>query len=334
MTLPPHRFLLSTRIRRVTLPFSSFLLLVVFAATACDSTGGDSSPTTPDPRLPSTPTPSPPPAPPPPTPPEAPTGLRVVGQGATETHMFIDLEWNAVPDAALYRLEVDWDERCRFFPDRLQDTFSHEGLAQRDLYETEIDLEVPDTTHRALLANQQQDYCFRVRAEDSAGAHSTWSDTITGRTVEADANHTPSDFEMRTLDIDSVGQFLGGFVNQVTWRPVAGAYGYVTQYNTRAVSRESWGQTVSPVNYSPDRVGTWPANRLQHGCIFEVRVCTLYDEEAALEGMGNRWSWRRDDSGRPLRREAPMGCSEWSEVQEFTIEIPGEDPLRPTFRCR
>ena len=333
MTLPLLPLLLTSRIRRVTLAFASLLLLVLFTVTACDSTGSDSSPVTPQPPSTPTTTPTPPPAPPPPTPPDTPTGLRVVGSGATENWMFLDLEWDAVPDAALYRLDVDWDELCRFFPDRLEDNFSHEGLAQRDKHETEFDLEVVETKHRALLANQQQDYCFRVRAENSSGDHSPWSATIIGRTVEADANHTPHGFEMRTLDIDSVGMFLGGFVNRVTWQPVAGAYGYVTQHNARAVSREPWGQTKSGWNYSPDRVGNWSTNRGKHGCVFEVRACTLYDKEAALEGMGNRWTLRRDESRRSIRGAPPVGCSEWSEVQEFTIEIPGEGPL-PVFSCR
>lgn len=336
MNLPPHRFLLSARIRSVTLPFASIFVLVLVAAAACDSAGGDSSPATPQPPSTptTTPTPTPPPAPPPPTPPDTPTGLRVVGSGATETWMFLDIEWDAVPDAALYRLDVDWDELCRFFPDRLDDNFSHEGLAQRDVHETDFDLEVVETKHRALLANQQQDYCFRVRAENSSGDHSPWSATIIGRTVEADANHTPYDFEMRTLDVNSVGQWLGGFVNQVTWQPVAGAYGYVTQYNARAVSQEPWGRSKSPWGYSPDRVGTWGTTRIKHGCVFEVRACTLYDKEAALEGMGKRWTRKLDESHRVISGAPPVGCSEWSEVHEFTIEIPGEDPLLPAFQCR
>lgn len=319
LLLPP--LLLYARIRRVTLPFVSLLLLVFLAATACDSTGGDSSPATPDPQTPSAPTPSPPPPPPPPTPPDAPTGLRAVGQGATETHMFIDLDWNAVPDAALYRLEVDWDERCRFFPDRLLDIFAHEGFFQRDLYETEIDLEVLDTSHRALLANQNQDYCFRVRAENAAGAHSPWSDIIIGRTVDADANHTPSGFEMRTLESKAS---QGGFLKQVTWRPVAGAYGYVVQTDTRPVSRQPL--YPAPLNYSPDSAGNYGSNRNEHGCIMEIRVCTLHDEEAALDAM--RKSWSRN----PDNRDELVGCSDWSEEQEFTVEIPGED--LPHFSCR
>ena len=333
MTLPLLPLLLTSRIRRVTLAFASLLLLVLFTVAACDSTGGDSSPATPQPPSTPTTTPPPPPAPPPTTPPDTPTGLRVVSSGATETWMFLDLEWDAVPDAALYRLDVDWDELCRFFPDRLDDIFSHEGLAQRDLHETEFDLEVVETKHRALLANQQQDYCFRVRAENSSGDPSPWSATIIGRTVEADANHTPYGFEMRTIDVNSVGQWLGGFVNQVTWQPVAGAYGYVTQWAARAVSQAPWGRRSS-LGYSPDRVGVWGTNRLKHGCVFEVRACTLYDEEAALEGMGNRWTRKRDESRRVISGAPPVGCSEWSEVHEFTIEIPGEDPLLPAFQCR
>lgn len=330
MNLPLHRFLLFARIRSVTLHFASLFVLVLVAATACDSAGGDSSPATPDPQPPSTPTPTPPSPspPPPPTPLDTPTGLRVVGQGATETHMFLDLEWDAVSDAALYRVEVDWDEMCRFFPDRLQDTFSHRGLAQRDLHETDIDLEVIETTHRVLLANQQQDYCFRVRAENSAGTHSPWSETITGRTVEADANRTPSGFEMRTFHSEDSISF---YFKQVTWQPVAGAYGYGIAHDTRAVSQES-SATLSRPRYSPDRVGNYTAHLSEHGCVFQVRVCTLYDEDAALEAMGNRWSYPRDSSGRQNYEAPPVGCSEFSEVHEFAIEIPGGG--LPRFTCR
>ena len=327
MTLPLPFLVPSTRIRGVTFPLVALLFLVLFAA-ACDSTGGESAPATPDPQTPSTPTPSPPPAPPPPAPPDAPTGLQVVGQGATDTHMFIDLEWDAVPDAALYRVEVDWDKMCRFFPDRLKDPFSHRGLAQRDLQETDIDLEVIETTHRVLLANQQQDYCFRVRAENSAEAHSPWSETITGRTAEVDANHTPSGFEMRTFYSEDSISF---YFKQVTWQPVAGAYGYGIAHDTRAVSKES-SATLSRPRYSADRIGNYTAHLSEHGCIFQVRVCTLYDEDAALRAMQNQWSYPRDSRGRENYDEAPIGCSEFSDVHEFAIEIPGGG--LPLFGCR
>ena len=324
MTLPLHRFVRDfTRIGRLTLSVASLLLLF---GSGCETSDGETAPATPDPPTPSTPPPTPTPPPPPPSPPDTPTGLRIVGEGATATHMFLDLEWDAVPEADLYRLDIDWDERCRFFPDRLQDPTQRWGLTAIDFGGTKTNLEVTDTQHRALLARQQSDYCFRIRAERESGDHSPWSSTVTGRTPKADANRTPVEPETSTSEREFEGSRFS-LVYGFEWRPVAGAYGYMFQVLT--ISTRPPDNPIHPIEKSPpfwradpkwiDLVppGNW------HGCAAYARICTVYDEKVALDLLASR---------RPRDYEEPAGCSGWSETQKNVIEIPGE--TLPPFRCR
>lgn len=311
-----------TPIHGLTLAVVSLLLL--FGA-GCDTTDSETSPTTPDTQPPTTPPPAPTPPPPPPSPPDTPTGLRIVGEGATETYMFLDLEWDAVPDADLYRLDIDWDERCRFFPDRLKDPSQRaHGPMFIDLLGTATNLEVLDTRHRALLARQQSDYCFRIRAERESGEHSPWSSTVTGRTPEVDANRTPDAIGTGTHVLEESISLL---VHRSEWSRVAGAYGYL--YQRISVTTRSPDNLVHPIEearpfWSPYPIlifevpiGNW------HGCAAYGRVCTIYDENAALD----MWAGKI-----PRNYEEPDGCSGWSETQKVVIEIPGE--TLPPFRCR
>lgn len=322
MTLPLHRPVRDlTGIGRLAFSVASLFLLF---GSGCDTSDSETSPATPDTQTPSAPAPppAPTPPPPPPSPPDTPTGLRIVGEGATETHMFLDLEWNAVPDADLYRLDIDWDERCRFFPDRLQDPNHRRGLKAIDFGGTKTNLEVTDTQHRALLARQQSDYCFRIRAEREPGGHSPWSSTVTGRTPKADANHTPDEIGTRTYR-DERGRF--GLLYSFEWRPVAGAYGYLYQFisittrspdnliNPIEEERPFWTPTPGLAREVP--FGNW------HGCAAYARICSLYDENAV-----------RDLFAGKLPRVAPAGCSGWTETLKNVIEIPGE--TLPPFRCR
>lgn len=325
MTLPSH----PSRPRphadpRPTLAVVSLLLL--FGA-GCDTTDSETSPTTPDTQPPTTSPPAPTPPPPPPSPPDTPTGLRIVGEGATETHMFLDLEWDAVPDADLYRLDIDWDERCRFFPDRLKDPSQRaHGPMFIDFLGTATNLEVLDTRHRALLARQQSDYCFRIRAERESGEHSPWSSTVTGRTPKVNANRIPDAIGTSTIVVGE-DDSLSGLVHRSEWRRVAGAYGYL--YQRISITTRSPDNLISPIEETPPYwwaspiltfevpIGNW------HGCAAYARICSIYDENLALDAIARRG---------PRNRREPDGCSGWSETQKVVIEIPGE--TLPPFRCR
>lgn len=327
MTLPLHRFVRDfTRIGRSTLSVASLLLLF---GSGCETSDSETSPATPDPPTPSTPPPTPTPPPPPPSPPDAPTGLRIVGEGATETHMFLDLEWDAVPEADLYRLDIDWDERCRFFPDRRQDPNHRRGLKDIDFRGTETNLEVTGTQHRALLARQQSDYCFRIRAEREPGGHSPWSSTVTGRTPRADANRTPDEIGTRTVEHEGPKHEgpIAGLYYVFDWRPVAGAYGYLYQHIT--ITTRAPDNLIGPIEKQRPfwlpypqlayevPIGNW------HGCAAYARICSLYDENAVRDIMAGKI---------PRDYEAPAGCSGWTETLKNVIEMPGE--TLPPFRCR
>lgn len=317
MTLLLHRLILdSTRCQHLTLPIASLLLLLPLGS-GCDTAGSETSPATPDTETPSTPTPPPPPLPPPP-PPDTPTGLRIVGEGATETHMFIDLEWDSVPDADFYRLEVDWDPRCRFFPDRLMDTFSHGGLRQLDLRGTDTDIEVSDTSHRAILARQQSDYCFRIRAERDSGDPSDWSTTVTGRTPEADANRTPDGIEG---EAGEHGKSLGGYYHGFRWKPVAGAFGYLLQVDLFRARPPTYPLESSRAYWTSRASRFWDTSRALIGCTTYFRVCTLYDEKGYE-------AFARDNN---VTFGEPESCSAWSDIQKYTIDVP---EMLPSFQCR
>ena len=275
--------LLSTA--RPTIGRVSLLGPALLLAASCGGGGGDTTPVAAAPTAPSTPTPSPPPPNPPPTIEnlDTPMGLRVVGEGVTETQMFLDLEWNSVPETDFYRLQVDRvEEGCTF---ENVDDFPNANL------------EVRTNTHRALLRRAEHDYCFRVRAERDPGAYwSEWSATVAGRTIEG-ADRPPHRFR---IEYDGTNSFRPEAI--IYWDRVPGAHGYCRQSNWPKFDIPIERQQIKCDAYGI--TGSAFGTNGKHGCIREIRVCTILEEDALSKDT--------------------IECSDWSEVQEFVIDPPWE----------